>query len=112
MNNNCRQEVTNKMMAMGFHISSKGFNYIIEAARIISESEVRPKMTGGNGVYDIVAERFSTTAARVERCIRHEIVRYYNTSMDIPKELTCDFNSGKLTNSEFLVRFATILYAD
>ena len=106
------QKLVNKMMGMGFYISNNGFQYIMEAAKIINGCNSHPRMTGTGGIYDSIAKKFNTTSTRVERCIRTEIERYYSARMDIPEALECDMDSGKLTNTEFLARLTNILYAD
>lgn len=106
------QKLVDKMVEMGLHISNKGFNYILEAVKIVHNSKDYPKMTGKDGIYGILAEKFSTTYSKIERDIRSEVERYYSNRVDIPKKLECDISSGKLSNSEFLARLAYILYSD
>ena len=111
MSSSHNQTMVSKMMEMGFHISNNGFKYILDAVEVIHNIN-RIKMTGKGGVYDTVAYANNTTAIRVERCIRTEIERYYNTNTNIPAMLAGDKDSGKLTNSEFLSRMTCILYSD
>lgn len=107
---NCEdQKLVSKMMTIGLHISNKGFQYMLEAAKIIHGCDSYPKIIG---VYNIIAKKFDTTGQRVERCIRAEVERYYNSQIDMPMEFECDPDSGKLPNSEFLARLTNILYTD
>lgn len=105
------QKIVNKMLQMGFHMSNKGFCYILEATEIINNSGEFPKVAGRYGLYSMVGEVYGTTGSRVERCIRAEVERYYSSHIEVPAELVCDEASGKLPNKEFLARMARILYS-
>ena len=65
------------------------------------------------GLYPQVAAHFDTTAARVERALRHLIeVIFSRTDWKLLQKYfgnTVSPNRGKLTNSEFIARLATIV---
>lgn len=80
-----------------------GFQYLIDALRIISNNTSRLGMT--TTLYREIAMANNTTSSRVERCIRHEITstfsREYNNSewesiVGYPK------STEKVTNKEFI----------
>ncbi len=65
------------------------------------------------GLYPQLAARFDTTAARVERAIRHLIeVTWLRGDMDILTKYfgnTISLDKGKPTNGEFIARLANVV---
>lgn len=98
-----------QMMDLGINISCKGFNYILDAVQIIHDTNDNVKITW---LYEKIAHVNNTRYSRVERDIRTEIERIYNTNSNIPQILIANPNNGKLTNGEFLYRLSYWLYND
>lgn len=96
------------LMMLGASVSTKGFDYILCAGELIHKD---PSVLGSitEGLYPAVAKEFSATPSRVERCIRHAICSIYANG--VPAE-TFAPSPGKerLTNKEFLARFAKVAY--
>ena len=67
------------------------------------------------GLYPQIAARFDTTAARVERAIRHLIeVTWFRGDLDILEKYfgnTISASRGKPTNGEFIARMANVVKA-
>ncbi|WP_407926445.1 sporulation initiation factor Spo0A C-terminal domain-containing protein [Aquibacillus kalidii] len=83
----------------------KGFKYMKEAVKIIYyDNEVLGEMT--KGLYPFLANKFDTTASRVERAIRHSIeVAWSRGNMEHLSNLfgyPISISRAKPTNSEFL----------
>lgn len=90
---------------MGVNVSSKGFGYILESARLLNETpESLDAIT--KLVYPKIAERHGTTSLAVERCIRHSIKRIYTGDREVPEAFKPPIGTGGMTNKEFLARFA------
>ena len=102
--NETEQKVAYELMKIGLPISSKGFNYFITGTILAHEDKM-----GICNIYKVIAEKYNTTVPRVERCIRADIIAYYDNIIHIPSLLECDYFSGKLTNKEFLYRLAYML---
>lgn len=105
--NEQEQKLIDKMLDLGMNISAKGFNYILDAVKIIHNTDDDVKITS---IYRKIADTNGSTYSRIERDIRTEIDRIYNTSVDMPRVLIASPHSGKLTNGEFLYRLAYWLY--
>lgn len=105
--NEQEHKLVSKMIELGFNISNKGFNYILDSIQAIAQSDDNLKITY---LYAYVASKNNTTSTRVERCIRSEVESFYNLCTIIPAELVGYYGKGKLTNGEFLYRLAYMLY--
>lgn len=80
-----------------------GYQYLIDAVRIISENVSRLGMI--TALYRDIAGVNSTKASRVERCIRHEVTLIYNRSdNDLEWENVVGYSKSeeKVTNKEFI----------
>lgn len=89
-----------------------GHPYVIQAVLLV----VHDQMYINNitfGLYPQLAARFDTTAARVERAIRHLIeVTWSRGDMDVLNHYfgnTVSADKGKPTNGEFVARLANIV---
>ena len=105
--NEQEKEIVSKMLSIGLNISCKGFNYILDAVKTIHDTDDDVKTTH---LYTKIANTNNSTYSKVERCIRSEIDRFYNTSTNIPSILATDINGNKLANGEFLYRLTYWLY--
>lgn len=78
----------------GFRTSLLGFNYLSTAVELYIPGEI-----GIIKLYEEIADRFETTASRVERAIRHLIEVFYeeNPDHDLNKN-----NIGRYPNSEMI----------
>ena len=89
-----------------------GHPYVVQAVLLV----VHDQMYINNitfGLYPQLAARFDTTAARVERAIRHLIeVTWTRGDMDVLNRYfgnTVSAQKGKPTNGEFIARLANIV---
>lgn len=100
---------------LGIPSHIKGYNYIRESVFLFYKNS---DSYGGitKEIYPEVALRFSTTASRVERAIRHAIeVSWNRGDYDLMEELfgnSVAFDKAKPTNSEFIASIADRLRYD
>ncbi len=97
--------VTEIIHQIGIPAHIKGYHYLREAILLsLSDSEMLESVT--KLLYPTVAKRFSTTASRVERAIRHAIETAWDRGdLDTIQNLfgyTVSVGKGKPTNSEFI----------
>ena len=94
---------------LGIPSHIKGYNYIRESVFLFYKNN---DSYGGitKEIYPEVAIRFSTTASRVERAIRHAIeVAWGRGQVDLMENIfgyTISASKGKPTNSEFIAMIA------
>lgn len=88
------------MKWFGVNLGTRGYDYTKEALVLI-ESEGALTKYGAIQMYQIIAEKYGSTASKVERCIRHFIsnafiegTAFYTKSIGITQK--------KPTNSHFL----------
>jgi two-component system response regulator (stage 0 sporulation protein A) len=67
-------EIEKYLMGKGFYPSLKGFDYIVEAVKLIREDRDY-KLYITKKLYPKIAEMFNDTKSKVERAIRHAINR-------------------------------------
>ncbi len=89
-----------------------GHPYVVEA--ILLAAEDRSYINNITfGLYPQIAARFDTTAARVERAIRHLIeVTWIRGDIDVLSKYfgnTVSMDKGKPTNGEFIARLANVV---
>ena len=107
------QQVADLLIQIGVPAHLKGYKYIRCAVGLIVEDH--NYLDGGvtKMLYPEVAKRFSTTASRVERGIRHAIeVAWNRADFDVIQDLfgyTVNPLKGKPTNSEFIAMLADII---
>ena len=100
---------------LGIPSHIKGYNYIRESVFLFYKNS---DSYGGitKEIYPEVALRFSTTASRVERAIRHAIeVSWNRGDYDLMEEIfgnSVAFDKAKPTNSEFIASIADRLRYD
>ena len=89
-----------------------GHPYVIQAVLLV----IHDQMYINNitfGLYPQLAARFETTAARVERAIRHLVeVTWSRGDMDVLNRYfgnTVSADKGKPTNGEFIARLANVV---
>ncbi|MGN0643230.1 MAG: sporulation transcription factor Spo0A [Huintestinicola sp.] len=97
--------VTDIIHQIGIPAHIKGYHYLREAILLsLEDSEMLESVT--KLLYPTVAKRFSTTASRVERAIRHAIETAWDRGdLDTIQNLfgyTVSVGKGKPTNSEFI----------
>jgi two-component system response regulator (stage 0 sporulation protein A) len=102
-------KVTEAIHQMGVPAHIKGYQYIREAIMMaVEDMEVINSIT--KMLYPTIAKRYSTTASRVERAIRHAIeVAWDRGDIEVLDGIfgyTIHNNKGKPTNSEFIAMIA------
>lgn len=115
----CRQEadpesaVRNILLDLGAPDHLLGHAYMVEALLMCLED----RMYINNitfGLYPQIAAKFDTTAARVERALRHLIeVTWERSDMDALRKYfgnTIRMDKGKPTNGEFLARITNVVH--
>ncbi len=108
-------EVTNLMHKVGIPANISGHQFLREA--ILKVVEDRGLITGiTKELYPDVAEKYKTTAAKVERSIRHAIeVCWLRGRVDVLENTfgyTINPERGKPTNSEFIAMVADKIRMD
>lgn len=108
-------EVTRLIHDMGIPANIRGYTYLREAIiLVIGETTLLNSVT--KELYPRVAETFDTTAARVERAIRHAIeIAWTRGNIDLLNGLfgyTVSSEKGKPTNSAFIARIADKIRLD
>src|SRR5690625_814862 len=102
-------DITNIIHEIGVPAHIKGYMYLREAITMVyNDIELLGSIT--KILYPDIAKRYSTTASRVERAIRHAIeVAWNRGNIDSITELfgyTINVSKAKPTNSEFIAMVA------
>ena len=111
-NSNVEVEISKLLHSLGIPSHIRGYQYIRESVYIMYQN---PDMIGGitKCIYPEIANRFETTASRVERAIRHAIeVSWTRGDYEMMEELfghSVDYDRSKPTNSEFIATLADSL---
>lgn len=98
-------EITALLHDMGVPAHVKGYQYLRDAILLILDNK---KLLNGitKHLYPKIAEKYSTTASRVERAIRHAIeLAWDRGNVDLMTEYfgySINLDKGKPTNSEFI----------
>lgn len=114
MSRNLDVEVTKLIHRMGIPANIRGYVYLREAILLVL-NEVNMNMLGGvtKVLYPKVAEKYNTTAPRVERAIRHAIeIAWTRGNIEFLNSVfghTIDAEKGKPTNSAFIAKLADML---
>jgi len=114
-NPNLENRVTKMLHSLGVPSHIKGYQYIRESVMLMYSN---PFIIGGitKELYPAVADKYNTTASRVERAIRHAIeVSWNRGDYDYMEELfgnSVDYDRAKPTNSEFIATVADKLRLD
>ena len=94
-------EIKQELLELGFNVNSVGIMYWIEAVRYSKEN---PTVRETYFIYEYVANKYGSTASRVERAMRHAI-------KDAEKNIQKKYGYyGTIKNSTFLnlIRFKLI----
>lgn len=108
-------KLSNLFLTMGIPAHIKGYQFLREAIKLVIDN---PTMIGGitKELYPAIARRFSTTASKVERAIRHAIeVAWSRGRVDtLNKAFGCcvALPDEKPTNGEFIALIADKLSMD
>lgn len=106
---NLEIEVTGIIHELGIPAHIKGYLYLRESILLVTD---RVELLGGvtKELYPMVAQKYGTTASRVERAIRHAIeVAWSRGNIEAIHRFfgyTVDHERGKPTNSEFIAMVA------
>ena len=106
---NLQMAITKLLHELGVPSHIKGYNYIREGITMIySNPSLSSAIT--KELYPEIANKFNTTASRVERAIRHAIeVSWNRANWELMEEVfgySVDIDKAKATNSEFIVTVA------
>ncbi len=102
-------EVTGILHQMGVPAHIKGYQYLRDAiVFVIEDMNLLGAVT--KELYPMIADKYNTTASRVERAIRHGIeLAWDRGNIDLMNKYfgyTIDVERGKPTNSEFIAMIA------
>lgn len=102
-------EVTGILHQMGVPAHIKGYQYLRDAIVFVIE-DINLLGAVTKELYPMIAEKYNTTASRVERAIRHSIeLAWDRGNIDLMNKYfgyTIDVERGKPTNSEFIAMIA------
>jgi two-component system response regulator (stage 0 sporulation protein A) len=102
-------EVTRVIQQMGVPAHVKGYQYLRDAIILVVE-EMNLMGAVTKELYPLIAEKYDTTASRVERAIRHAIeLAWDRGNVDMMNKFfgyTVNMERGKPTNSEFIAMVA------
>ena len=106
---NIEERVTEIMHNIGVPAHIKGYLYLRQAiTMVINDIELLGAVT--KQLYPSVADKFDTTASRVERAIRHAIeVAWKNGNTKVINDIfghSITSSTGKPTNSQFIAKIA------
>ncbi len=102
-------EVSSLLHDLGIPSHVRGYKYIREGVMLLyTNKEVVSLVT--KDIYPEIANKFNTTASRVERAIRHAIeISWVRGDINIMEEIfgnSVDYDRSKPTNSEFMATIA------
>ncbi len=102
-------EVTRVIQQMGVPAHVKGYQYLRDAIiLVVNEMNLLGAVT--KELYPLIAEKYDTTASRVERAIRHAIeLAWDRGNVEMMNRFfgyTVNMERGKPTNSEFIAMVA------
>ena len=102
-------EITKIIHQMGVPAHVKGYQYLRDAIALVTE-EINLMGAVTKELYPMIAEKYDTTASRVERAIRHAIeLAWDRGNVDMMNQYfgyTINIERGKPTNSEFIAMIA------
>ena len=106
---NLDREVTKVIQQMGMPAHLKGYQYLRDAIiLVVDEMSLMGAVT--KELYPLIAEKYNTTASRVERAIRHAIeLAWDRGNVEMMNKFfgyTVNMERGKPTNSEFIAMVA------
>ncbi len=102
-------EITRILHQMGVPAHVKGYQYLRDGiAMVTQEANLMGAVT--KELYPMIAEKYNTTASRVERAIRHAIeLAWDRGNVELMNKYfgyTINIERGKPTNSEFIAMIA------
>jgi two-component system, response regulator, stage 0 sporulation protein A len=102
-------DITRILHQMGVPAHVKGYQYLRDAIVMVTE-EANLMGAVTKELYPMIAEKYITTASRVERAIRHAIeLAWDRGNVDLMNRYfgyTINIERGKPTNSEFIAMIA------
>ena len=102
-------DITRILHQMGVPAHVKGYQYLRDAIVMVTE-EANLMGAVTEELYPMIAEKYNTTASRVERAIRHAIeLAWDRGNVDLMNRYfgyTINIERGKPTNSEFIAMIA------
>ena len=110
-----KQAITSLLHSLGIPSHIKGYNYIRDSIDLMYNN---PELIGAitKELYPEIANKYETTASRVERAIRHAIeVSWNRGDYEVMESLfgnSVDYDRAKPTNSEFIATLADKLRID
>lgn len=109
------EKITNIFITVGIPAHIKGYQFLKEAIKLaIGDPDIINSIT--KRLYPSIAERFDTSASKVERAIRHAIEVAWNRgkieNINNVFGLTVYTNNEKPTNSEFIALVADKMLLD
>lgn len=106
---NMEVEITKVIHQMGVPAHVKGYQYLRDAILFVTD-EVNLMGAVTKELYPMIAEKYNTTASRVERAIRHAIeLAWDRGNVELMNKYfgyTINIERGKPTNSEFIAMVA------
>lgn len=113
--NDVEVEISVLLHSLGIPSHVRGYQYIREGILLIYESDNIVTLVTKE-IYPEIANKFETTASRVERAIRHAIeISWIRGDLKLMEKIfgnSIDFERSKPTNSEFLTTIADRLKLD
>lgn len=105
---NIKNRASKLLIGYGVPTSISGYDALVSAVCMVyaDKSYLRAITTR---LYPDVATDVGTTASKVERNVRHAIVRTYDKGVNEAIENIINPNSGNVTNSEFISYCAEML---
>jgi two-component system response regulator (stage 0 sporulation protein A) len=109
---NIEEAIDSILTEIGMPCHFMGYNYVVYAIKIAIENpDILNNIT--SVLYPTIANKYETTASRVERGIRHAIEHTWDRAdLDVTEKYfgnTISIKRGKPTNSEFIARMANIV---
>lgn len=110
-----QMRITDMLHNLGMPSNVKGYHYIRESILLIVE---KPDLLGSvtKELYPEIAERFHSTASRVERSMRHAIeISFTRGNLEVIEDIfrfSMDSEKAKPTNSEFISMIAERIQSD
>lgn len=104
-----KEKITKILHELGIPSSIKGYTYIKDSISMVYNGEVQMgEIT--KGLYPIIAEKYHSSIACIEKDIRHAIeVGFNRANTEYIEEIfgySMDINKAKPTNSEFIITVA------
>lgn len=109
---NVEEDIEIILTEIGMPCHIVGYSYTVCAVNLVLEDS-KNLINITTQLYPNVAEKYDTTASRVERAIRHAVeCAWDRTDFDVIEKYfgnTISLTKGKPTNSEFIARIANIV---